>query len=535
MSASSSTLLAIIAHARSGALDHAWRRFREAGLEAVTDDPAVLSLRGRLLRDQALALGGAAGRELLRQAAEAYGRAGAISGATYPLINAATLALLAGDAGQAARRARDVLARLDGDAAEPDTPYYQAATRAEALLLLGETVQSREGLAAAIALAPRAWEDHASTLQQFARILAARGEPADWLDPLRPPRSLHFGGHMALDPQDTATARSVSEILRREGVGFGYGALAAGADIVIAEALLALAAELHLTLPCGPSAFRASSVGAPGPWAARFDAVLARAESVRWSGHPDDALRPEAVQLAAEGAMGAAILHARTLASEALQLLILDQATPDDGAVGSSAWMATTWRATGWRQHCVLASRTVQAPSLAVTSPTTLAAVVEVETGGEGVSLADAERAAAAVLPALTAAIAAGPPSLISPSWRGASAQLVFATPAQATRAALGLAAGLRGLTAFRIAAAYGLVPQDGAGLPLALGPTAVLPADILRSTPPDAIHVTEPFALALLASPDAGRSRLEYVGDLPGLEVEQPVRLYSLKAAATG
>lgn len=532
---SRSQLLSIVALARSGALDHAWRRFREAGLEAVTDDPAVLSLRGRLLRDQALARRGAAGQELLRQAAEAYGRAGAISGATYPLINAATLALLAGDSGQAARRARDVLTRLDRGEAEPDTPYYQAATRAEALLLLGETASAREGLATAVGLAPRAWEDHASTLQQFARILAARGERADWLDPLRPPRSLHFGGHMALDPRDAATAQAVNDVLRREGVGFGYGALAAGADIVIAEALLEHGAELHLTLPCRPQAFRPRSVAAMGgDWAARFDALLERADSVRWTGHPDDALSPRAVQLGTELAMGAAIQHARALASEAVQLLVLDPATPDEGAVGGSAWMASAWRAAGFRQHIVPTPRTREAPALPETPPTALAAVLEIVTGGDDVSLAEAARVAAMVLPALAAAIGAGPPTLIDPSWRGGSAQLVFATPAQAAEAALGLAAALRDAALFRIAGAYGLLPLDGDGRPLALGRTAAAPVAILRSTPPDAIHVTEAFALALLVSPDAGRPGLEYVGDLPGAEVEPPVRLFSLKAAAT-
>jgi hypothetical protein len=33
------SLLSIIAHARSGSLDRAWRMFEEAGFERVDDDP----------------------------------------------------------------------------------------------------------------------------------------------------------------------------------------------------------------------------------------------------------------------------------------------------------------------------------------------------------------------------------------------------------------------------------------------------------------------------------------------------------------
>ena len=89
------SLLSIIAYARSGALDHACRLFLEGGFELVDDDPAVLSVRGRLLKDRALAAEGAERRRLYLEAAGAYARAGEIGGATYPLINAATLSLLA--------------------------------------------------------------------------------------------------------------------------------------------------------------------------------------------------------------------------------------------------------------------------------------------------------------------------------------------------------------------------------------------------------------------------------------------------------
>jgi len=127
-------------------------------------------------------------------------------------------------------------------AAPPDpdeTAYFQAATPAEALLVLGRTEEAKRALAGAIARAPEAWADHASTIRQFELLLAALGQDAGWLDALRPPRPLSFAGHMAVAPGDRRLAGQVAEALAQMRIGFGYGALAAGADIVVAEALLA--------------------------------------------------------------------------------------------------------------------------------------------------------------------------------------------------------------------------------------------------------------------------------------------------------
>jgi hypothetical protein len=131
------TLLSIIAHARSGALDHAWRLFRRAGYDTDQDDPAVLSVKGRLLKDRALAAEGEERRQLYLLAAQAYTRAGEINGATHPWINAASLSLLAGRVEVAHTLAQKVLERLDRPEEGADTPYWREATRAEALLLQG--------------------------------------------------------------------------------------------------------------------------------------------------------------------------------------------------------------------------------------------------------------------------------------------------------------------------------------------------------------------------------------------------------------
>ena len=56
-----------------------------------------MALHGRLLKDSGRAASGDTRRAFYRDAADAYARAGGLTEQTYPLINAATLSLLAGE------------------------------------------------------------------------------------------------------------------------------------------------------------------------------------------------------------------------------------------------------------------------------------------------------------------------------------------------------------------------------------------------------------------------------------------------------
>ena len=230
---------------------------------APVEEPTLLRVRGRLLKDGAAAASGGQRRRLFEESAAAYRRAAELDPTSHALINAATLSLLGGSSPVSTQLAEEVLAGLASRPGEPETPYWLAATRAEALLLLDREAEARTAFAEAIALAPQAWEDHASTLRQFALILAEQGRDPGWLDAHRPPRSLHFAGHMSFDAGVARRAHldeSIAAILDEEKVHFGYGALAAGADIIVAEALVARGAELHAVLPGGPEAFAAVSV-----------------------------------------------------------------------------------------------------------------------------------------------------------------------------------------------------------------------------------------------------------------------------------
>lgn len=271
----------IIRLARSGSPGRAWSMMEEHGLLDSDTDQRALTLQARLVKDHAKRAEGGERARLFADAAALYAKAGALDNASYPLINAASLSLLAGKADQSAKLARDVLAALDANPDEAETPYWLGATRAEALLLLGDETGARAALRNAVAKQPAAYEDHAATIGQFELLCSELGFDAAWLNQIRPPKVIRFSGLMHTALAEKAAQDSIAEWLERENIGFGFGAVAAGADIWIAEALMARGAQLHIVLPCELSAFRKHSVTSVDfAWGDRFDRLIAGAADV---------------------------------------------------------------------------------------------------------------------------------------------------------------------------------------------------------------------------------------------------------------
>ncbi len=527
MKPSAVTLLSITALARAGALGQAWRLFREAGLERTGDDPAVLTVRGRLLKDEARSATGASKRRFYKQAAQYYGRAADLGGQPYPLINAATLSLLAGEPRKARTLARAVLER-DGDDAE--TAYWREATRAEALLLLGRVDDARGALSDAVGTSPQAFEDLATTLRQFGLILDCQGEPKAWLDDFRPPRALHFGGPMVIARGAEPTLRrQVRSILDQEKIGAAFGAIAAGADIVIAEALLESGAELHVVLPAPIRLFRETSVMRYGrDWEGRFDAVLRAAASCRALDEERSAPFRVAVRLAAEVAMGKASMQADMLQTEAIQLAVLATKSMKTADPSCSAWMASRWRESGRRGHIVRVhgsggSTKTRRPS---TGHACLAAMLRI--GLPDVATEKGMR----LLQMLASRLARSDQApFVGPRWTGESITLVYRNATEAAEAIF-LALRSPGLSEeIRVAGHYGIAYRlldPFSRSYFVAGDAAELPSQILRSTPVGAIHVSEDFAAALHVAPT--KHHLELVGELPGRSPEQTIRLFSLQ-----
>jgi hypothetical protein len=475
-------LSTIIALARAGALDHAWAQFCAAGWDRNEEDPAALNVKGRLLKDHALrASDEGERRRFYLQSAECYRASAALRPATYPLVNAASLSLLSGDRGRAEEIAREVIERIASEPDEPETPYYKAATEAEALLLLGRRGEARAMIEAAVAAAPRAWEDHASTLRQFLAIEEALGGETGWLDILRPPRSLHFAADKQGGPEGAAAAPL-------DGVGFGFGALAAGAELLTAEALCAAGAQLHVVLPSGPERFAARFVDPFGQeWRRRFDAALAAAESLVCVRPLDRAPDAAAVALADRIAHGAALLNAERLMGE-----------------------------------------TVQQRPTAHSAPPGLALLAIRVGGGTGSGFGERLEEVRQALQE------AGEPALAA-SLDAETVVVGYADCAIAAAAARAIRARLQGRAPAQIAGHYGLIDRVRDPFSKGMRPVGT-GADIARAiaeaSPPGAICVSDDFAAVHAAG--GARGEACWIGEIQAYDGGPAIGLYALRPAAS-
>ena len=270
----------------------------------------------------------------------------------FPAINAATLTLVAGDPDTSRALATEALVLVERTG---ETGYFAAATEAEARLLLGDRDGTRAALVRAAALADGDFGALSTTRRQLRTVCTELGIDPDILSPLSGPAVAHFCGHLMAAPGNDGRFRSddeervAAEAARacdRQPIGFAYGSLASGGDILWAEALLARGAELHVVLPFAQEEFVRTSVSAAGgDWAPRFHRCLAAASSVRYA--TEDAYLGDDVLYAygAALAMGLALLRARYLDADVFQLALWDGQEPT-GPAGTAADVAL-WRTTG--------------------------------------------------------------------------------------------------------------------------------------------------------------------------------------------
>ena len=341
----------VLALARMGDTERAMGLFAAYGLDR-SNDPHERAIGARLLKDRALAMpAGPARQEALAAAHQAYHAIYRESGDSFPGINAATLALLAGDAAEARTLAEALLA---DPAVAAGGDYYKAATRAEALLLLGRTDEVTETLGQDAIRGSPDLGGRSSTLRQLNMVAAFLGMDeiarAALLAPLAPPRVAYYCGHMfgADAPAEAAIRAALDAMLDEEGIGFAYGALACGADILAAEALLDRGVELHVVLPFEEEDFLLQSVlpGGAG-WEARYRACRDRAASLVFASPMAFFGNPAQYGYASRTAMGLARLRAEHLAAEAVQIAIWD-GLASDGPAGTGADVAA-WQAAGGR------------------------------------------------------------------------------------------------------------------------------------------------------------------------------------------
>lgn len=526
----------------------ALRRYEEAGVGA-RGDVDSLALRGRILKDAAFAAAPAERAARFSEAAATYGAVHAAKGDYYSAINAAAMAALAGESEPARRYAETALA---GAQAAPEQDYWALATAAEALLLLLRGAEAEAMLLAATGRAGATVAARASTFRQFTALLAspACAGLSVSLDPIRPPRSAVFTGHMFReDPAAEARiADEVRAVLEAERIGAMFGPLACGADIVIAETCLALGIEFHAVLPFDEEDFLALSVRPGGPgWETRFQRCLAgaatthRASAMRYVG--DDTQ----IAFGSEVAMGLARLRAAQLGGEAVQVAVWDGAYA--GGIAGAGADVMRWRAGGGRTVVIEGAnlpraRGTFAPGAGAVSVERALRVI-VFTDFKGFSRlpepvmpqfwSDVMGRCAAVLTAHRAEVKC------LNTW-GDALYLALDDVRAAATVLCGLQEALAGIDAaalglppgsgMRIAAHYGsvyAVDDPVTGMPNYYGTEVSRAARVEPITPPGQVYVTEPMAAAVeMTCRDAFACR--YVGRLALAKDFGVERIYRLE-----
>jgi hypothetical protein len=346
--------LQALAMARLGDPHAALRIYERNKVEEIGTEDAV-SLKGRLLKDLAVRAEGDEQARLFRESSEAYHRANQLSDGYFSAINAATTSFLAGE-----REAAEKLAEVIGerpDVANPDN-FFAAASGAEAMLVRGE-VEEATALYAAARQRPDASPGYiASTARQvqlIAKHLDITAEQRErLLAAIRPSPIIHFCGHMFRTGWDheQVVAKAVEDILDETGALIAYGPLACGADIVIAEAILARGGELHAVMPFAEEDFLRTSVRLGGPeWEERYIRARDAAASVTFATqiqHVDD---DELFAYCSKLVMGLARLRAEIMQTEAFQLAVWDGKAPN-GVAGTAADCAE-WARQGGKTYTI--------------------------------------------------------------------------------------------------------------------------------------------------------------------------------------
>lgn len=341
--------LGVRALARSGAAGRALELYDKYGLKD-TADLDIQMLRAGLVKDLALRAASTERWALLRESASLYEKVYDASADHFPAANAATLYLIAGSADRARDWAHRTLRACDAATTDNDMErYYRAASQAEAHLVLGGTKAAQEALAEANRYARGRHALRAATRRQLRLLCLAMSIDPALLQPIAAPLVMHYTGHMVDPPNlrgrfppelERSVAADIAARIDGLGIGFAYGSLACGSDLLFAEACLERGIELNVVLPFAMDEFKRLSVERGGPgWMERFERCLVKTRSLTYATESeylgDEMLFAYGSQLA----MGLALLRAQNLEADALQLAVWD-GEESSGRAGTSVDVA---------------------------------------------------------------------------------------------------------------------------------------------------------------------------------------------------
>ncbi|OFX05473.1 MAG: hypothetical protein A3E78_13135, partial [Alphaproteobacteria bacterium RIFCSPHIGHO2_12_FULL_63_12] len=470
----------------------------------------IASIGPRLRRDLAFETGGAPDADQLRAAAEGFEKIFKAMKTTYAGINAAATFAMSGDlsrakgiAGKVGAGAAAALDDIDDD--EPS--YWSRATLAECRLIEGDAAEAANGFAAASDAVDAAPGKIATTRKQLRRLKAALGFDDGWIDQSLPQgKVLYFCGPLTAaggaNPAalEALNARA-SEFFERHQCIAAFGALAAGADILIAEAALKAGAPLHVHLPLAPAEFLAASVApSGGDWRERYIACLDQAQTIEWVRR----IRPSraAYRLGARIAMGRALRLTAELTATPIGFIALQSGRTAANSV--SVESSEIWKSLG--HHCIITQGDwqVMAGGAADAGQSIFAAVVV--DGGDAAAI----ESSAATAPLFRFS-------------QGTLAVLAYETPRAALETAMAMARSPAG-AACRLWLDVGVGARDEKKS--AEFAQTLLTASCRPQTAAGKIHASENFVYAATAYPDA-MPAFGYAGFVPTEEKLDPCPMF--------
>ena len=543
--------LQVLALAQMGDTGRAEQLYDRYNLGERTDDEDSLALRGRLHKDRALAASGEARKLEFELASQAYLRAYEVRSGYFPGVNAATTAWAAGDRRAARGLAERVLAHPE---LSPPGGFFASASRAEALVLLGRPSEAAETLATALSLGDAGYGERASAYRQLEWLCAGadigEADRERLLRGLRAPPVIAFTGHMFREggEAESALAARVDAELDALGSTIGYGPLACGSDMLIAEAILRRGGELHVVMPFLTEDFIEASVRPGGEtWVERFNACMDKAASVTFATRMDYVQHEGQFAYGAHLAMGLAHLRAGQLAAQAVQVAVWD-GQPGRGGSGAAVDVAA-WRALGLESVIIdpgpIERLTVKAAPGALASGSKRVARAIIFTDYKGYS-----RLSEATVPLfnrevmgrVARVLGRHQDAVCSRNTWGDALYAVITDPAEAAEIVLEIIEALRAVRVsgpashdqegMRIGLHFGPVYQEVdpvTGLDNFYGSEVTLTARIEPKVIPGEVYTTQAFA-AMLAVTEPGRFASRYVGRVELAKGYGVVPIYQLE-----
>jgi class 3 adenylate cyclase len=542
-----------LALARSGATGQADQMYRDAGLENWKNEDGI-SLRARIAKDMVLASANPAQSPHLARSIAAYKAGYEVDGGYYPAINIAFLHMLAEDAVSTAE-----WAHVAFTAATEDASYYAEATRAEALLLLKETEAAAEAIKRAADLSAANPGERSTTWKQLRLVCQHLDLDPTILSPLKPGAVLHYSGHIISAPdkpgrfpadQEIAVQGQLQKLFAQTAFSRVFGSLAAGADILVAEAALEAGIDLSVVLPFQADEFLEVSVQPSGQdWQARFQHCLKAAKEVLFVTPDaylgDDSLFGHATQFA----LGLARQQADWLHADAVQVAVSDGRDGPNASAGT-AYDVRLGAAAGFTQQIISVRSTAPArraasPADPGNAPTGRIPRTMIFGDLKGFSkLNDAQMPAfvTEILGAMSSCLSRFEEELLFRNTWGDGIYLVFDSPAVAARCGF----ALQDAVSTAVHASKNLPDTLGLRLGIHHGPVYEIQDPVMQTrnffgshvshaarteprTPEGEIYVTAQTA-AVLALESREQFRCDYVGRIPLAKDHGKYPMYHLR-----